>query len=121
MEVLVNQKGVTRIVFLIGNYAIKIPNFTVCHLHFLHGCYANWSERHYCKIMKNIENDKFYNLVAPSIFCSFFGLIQVQKRCIELDRHLTDDEILKFKDICNDIKKENFGYFNGILVCLDYA
>lgn len=114
-------KGCTRIVFLLGNYAIKIPNFKVHHLHFLHGCYANWSERHYCKIMKGIENDKFYNLVVPSLFCSYFGLIQIQKRCIELNRHLTDEEIEIFKDVCNDIKKENFGIYNDKLVCLDYA
>ena len=114
-------KGCTRIVLLIGNYAIKIPNFTVCHLHFLHGCYANWSERHYCKIMRGVENNELYDLVAPSLFCSFFGLLQVQKRCVELNRQLTNDEILKFKNVCSDIKMENFGIYKNNIVCMDYA
>jgi hypothetical protein len=37
----IKLNGVTRIVLLIGRYAVKIPNFTVQHHHFLHGCYAN--------------------------------------------------------------------------------
>lgn len=62
------KKGVTRIVLLIGNIAIKIPNFTYCHLHFLNGCYGNWSERNYTKIFKNLP--EFYNKVSPTLFCS---------------------------------------------------
>ncbi len=114
---LLSLKGCSRIVFFIGKYVIKIPNFLVCHLHFLQGCYGNWSERQYYKSIKNIEN----SLVAPSLFCFYFGLFQIQLRCIELDRDLTSQEVDKFKDICFDIKKENFGYLNNKLVCFDYA
>lgn len=116
--------GVTRLVILIGNYAIKIPNFTKEHRHFLYGCYANYSERNYCKVFKpiNEEMSKFYNLVAPSYFCSWFGLIQIQGRCKPINRHLTKKEINFFKDVHGgDYKKENFGYYNDKLVCLDYA
>ena len=72
-------------------------------------------------MMKNIDDNKFYNLVAPSIFCSWFGLIQIQKRCTELDRNLTDEEKRHFMSVCQDIKKENFGHYKNRLVCLDYA
>lgn len=112
------RKGITRLVFIFKHFVIKIPNFTCQHNHFLLGCYANWSERRFCKIMKKT---KFYNLVAPSLFCSWFGLFQVQRRCIELDRHLTDEEIEKFRGVCQgDLKPENFGYYQNRIVCLDY-
>ncbi len=119
---IVKLNGVTRIVFVFKTIVIKIPNFLYQHNHFLQGCYANWSERHYCKMMYRVENNKFYNLVAPSYFCSWFGLLQIQARCQELDRDLTDEEIEIFKDVCGgDIKKQNFGYYKGKLVCLDYV
>ena len=36
--------------------------------------------------------------------------------------HLTDEEIEKYKDLHNgNFKKENFGYYNNKLVCLDYS
>ena len=111
-------KGVTRLVLLIGNFAIKIPNFTCQHNHFLHGCYANWSERLYPKMFKNMpEIEK----VAPTYFCAWFGLISIQARVVELDRHLTADEKQYFEHQTTDIKKENFGYLNGRLVCIDYV
>ena len=112
-------KGVTRIVLVFDKFVVKIPNFLTQHNHFLLGCYANWSERKYCRMFKNMP--KYYDLVSPSYFCSWFGLIQIQARCEELDRDLTKQEIKKFKSVCNyDIKKENFGYYNNKLVCLDY-
>lgn len=113
------RKGVTRVVFVFKKFVIKIPNFNYCHSHFLQGCYANWSERQYCKIFKN---HKDYNLVAPSYFCSWFGLIQIQAKCKPLLRDLSNKEIDKFKFVCKgDIKKENFGWYKGKLVCLDYV
>lgn len=113
--------GITRIVFLIGKYAIKIPNLKNGHLHFLYGCFANYSERNYCKLMKNVENNKYYNLVAPSLFCSWFGLIQIQIRCIVNENELTDEELLYFENVRDgETKPNNFGFLNGRLVCLDY-
>ncbi len=117
---IINRKGVTRIVFVFSKFVIKIPNFIYQHNHFLQGCYANWSERQYCKSFRNLP--EFYDLVIPSHFCSWFGLIQIQARAIELDRHLTDEEWDKFKEVAsNDMKKENFGYYKGRVVCLDYV
>lgn len=114
------RKGCTRIVILICNIAIKIPNFTVCHRHFLYGCYANYSERNYCKMFRGMT--KFYNLVAPSLFCSWFGIIQIQQRCEPIDFDLSDEQLELLKIVHNgDEKKENFGYYKNRLVCLDYA
>jgi hypothetical protein len=118
----VNKKGITRIVFLIGKYAIKIPNYQYQHDHFLQGCYANWSERKYCKGFKNADyKENMYEWVAPSYFCSWFGLVQIQARCEVNNNNLTDKQKKFYKSLCGtDFKKENFGYLNGKLVCLDY-
>lgn len=118
----INRQGVTRIVILIGEYAIKIPNFTVCHKHFLQGCYANWSERDYYKnsINKQYENN-MVEWVAPSYFCLWFGLVQIQARCIPLLKNLNEEQREFYKPLVwGDNKKENFGWYKGKLVCLDY-
>lgn len=118
----IHLNGCTRIVFLVGRYAIKIPNFLYCHQHFLQGCYANWSERVLCKTFKNRVDPNFINLVAPSYFCSWFGLFQIQARCEPKIEDLTQDEIELYEPLCGgDYKKENFGWHKGRLVCLDYV
>ena len=114
--------GVTRIVLLVGIYAIKIPNFLYSHLHFLQGCYSNYSERRYCKMMYGVSNNQYYDKVSPSYFCSWFGLIQIQARCKPIEFDIDDDLIDYFADVSSgDNKKENFGLFNNQIVCLDYA
>lgn len=115
----VNKKGFSRTVILIGRYALKFPSFQ-SHKSFLYGCYCNWIERMFYKNW-NIYGIDLRHKYAPSIYCFAFGLLQIQKRCVELNRNLTTDEIDYFKDVTSDIKKENFGYYNNKLVCLDYA
>lgn len=114
--------GCTRIVFLVGRYAIKIPNFLYCHQHFLQGCYANWSERQFCLSFKKVEKtENFIWKVAYSYWCGWFGLFQIQARCEPLERDLTGCEIMFYNDVCGgDNKKENFGWYQGRLVCIDY-
>lgn len=115
-------KGSTRITILFWKFAFKIPRMNASHYIFLNGCKSNYGERWYCKVMKNVENNKFYNLVAPSIFCFYFGLLQVQYRCEVNTVELTDEQLLMFKDVRNgETKPCNFGYYNQRLVCLDYA
>lgn len=110
--------GCTRIVFILKTIVIKIPNFLYQHNHFLQGCYANWSERYFTKIFKN---NILIEKVAPTLFCSYFGLISIQKKVIELNRNLTTEEINHFQEITSDIKIQNFGYLNNKLVCIDYT
>lgn len=110
--------GITRIVFVFDNFVIKIPNFKCYHLHFLQGCYSNWSERNFNKTFKNTE---FIDLVVPSLFCTWFGLVQIQRKVEILDRELTDAEMKKFETVCSgDFKPPNFGFYNNNLVCIDY-
>lgn len=116
-----NKQGITRIVILYKNIAIKIPNFLYNHQHFLQGCYVNWCERTFYKNMKSISH-QFHYKVAPSYFCSWFGLIQIQARCEPMTEELTDKQKEEFEPICGlDNKKENFGWYKGKLVCLDYV
>jgi len=113
------NEGITRLVFKVGNHVIKIPNFKHSHLHFLNGCYANWSERNYCKMFKDIP--EFLHKVAPSLWCSWFGLVQIQAYCKPLDREITREELVYFKDVRKGERKStNFGYYNGKVVCFDY-
>lgn len=113
----IKTNGVTRLVFLIGRYAIKIPNFTYSHLHFLNGCYSNWSERHVTKL----KIEEFQVKTAPTLFCSWFGLLSVQIRAEPRIADLTEAEKDYFKNQTTDIKPQNFGYIKGRLVCVDYA
>lgn len=109
------SQGVTRIVFIFNRFVIKIPNFLCQHSHFLQGCYANWSERQYCK------NSLDITMISYSYFCSWFGLFQIQAKCEPKLEDLTEVEIIKYDHLhAGDYKKENFGWYKGKLVCLDY-
>ena len=114
------KSGVTRLVFKIGNYVIKIPNFTYSHINFLNGCYANYSERSWYKTSRyNLPEENIK--LAPSIFCLYFGLFQIQKYCKPLQRNLTDFELKYFESVRGgETKKENFGYYKNYIVCVDY-
>ncbi len=118
----INRQGITRIVLVFRDYVIKIPNFLYQQEHFLAGCYANYMERHYYKLFSSMKNKNVSDLLAPSIWCSWFGLVQIQAKCEKKLEDLTDGEIEKYKDWCGtDSKKENFGIYKDRLVCLDYG
>lgn len=113
------KTGESRLVICVGKYAIKIAKLSTqkqCFKKFIHGCRANKHEHHYymnrCTLFKH---------VAPSIFCSMFGLIQIQTRCKQNYINLTNSQKELFATLCgNDNKPTNFGWLNGNLVCLDY-
>jgi len=116
------KSGSTRIVLCFDNFVIKIPNFNYSHNNFLQRCCANWREYKYYNYFKNhsVEGN-LVKYVSPSYFCSWFGLIQIQAKCEELKRDLTEEEKELYKPLCwGDNKKENFGWYNNKLVCLDY-
>lgn len=114
------QTGITRTVLLIGKYAIKFPNGRYQHDHFLKGCYCNWKERYYTKIAKGYTGDGFFSKIAPTIFCTWFGLVAIQIRVKPLENDLTDMQLEDMKDF-RECKKENYGMLNGKLVCVDYG
>jgi hypothetical protein len=115
------QNGTTRLVFVFRRFVIKIPNFTCQHDHFLNGCSANWRERKYWKQWRHTE--EMGTRLCPTIFCSWFGLIQIQRKAAILpnDYHLSENELLPFGDFASDNKPQNFGYYKGNLVMVDYA
>lgn len=116
------EKGVTRIVFVFNRFVLKIPNFEKCHMHFLNGCYANWSERYFCKVWRDCKEPDLYKLVAPTYFCSWFGLIQIQARVEILGRQLTKKEEKIYNVVSGgDLKRVNFGWYKDRLVCCDYV
>ena len=112
------RKGTNRIVFCIGKYAIKIPNFSYSQDLFLRGCYSNLRERKLYKQFKTFD----YNL-CPSYFCSWLGFMQIQLRC---QSPVTPEivDILKRKTrnkFINDIKADNIGIYKNEIFFVDYA
>lgn len=116
------KSGITRKVLLIFKLAVKIPNISNGHSNFLQGCYANYSERKFCKDFKHADyEENLYKYACPSYLCAWFGLIQIQARCEPNLSDLNEDQIKTYSSLCGtDNKKENFGWYKGRLVCLDY-
>jgi hypothetical protein len=121
LDIKISQQGCFRNVLLIGNYAIKVPTI-LNQQNFIYGCYSNIRERNYCKNVN--KNGGFLDIVVPSLFCSIFGLIQIQYRCKEMSSEdfalLTQKQLDIFSVWGNDIKAANLGYYNGRLVIFDY-
>ncbi len=119
----INRNGCTRIVILIGNYAIKIANWTRWEL-FLHGLLANMNEQRFRCLYKN-ESEK---AMAPVLFVIPGGLLSIQRR-VRPVRHrglfwLSLEEITHKTNLgrefwYNDPKPENFGYIGSQLVKID--
>lgn len=115
------KTGVTRIVILCGKYVIKIPNCSNCHLHFLHGCYANWSERFQTK--QHVGISDYGDTIVPSIFCSWFGLIQIMERAASVEEnyyYYCNADLLK-KQGHSDIKPTNVGWHKEKIKMVDYG
>ncbi len=71
-----------------------------------------------CKYWKGTST---LDTVARSLWCSWFGLVQIQQRVNSCPRDLTLEERDYFDELCNgDIKKENFGMIGLNVVCVDY-
>lgn len=106
------HKGITRRVFFLGKYAVKVPHGA--QRHFLSGCLANLLERKYTK-------EKLFDGINPSLYCAWMGLFSVQRKAFPLERHLTKKEKERFMYLTSDLKKENFGLIDDKLVCIDYG
>lgn len=118
--------GSSRIVILIFNIAIKIPNFLTEYRHFLYGFAANKNERLRYNLSKK-NNTLLNSVLLESIFCSWGGLFHIQKRGIIIthsffiDKIYNSNNIELFKEACyGDLKYSNFGIYKGKIVCLDY-
>ena len=120
------KRGVTRLVILIGNFVIKIPRLDNGQEMFLLGCLSNWRERSFCKMFSRMP--EFYNLVVPTIFCSWFGLFQIQLRCSNKKFSKSVEELEDYmrvyqegKRLGFDAKRVNLGWYKGRWVWLDYG
>lgn len=118
--------GVTRLVIPIWKFVIKIPRIDNGQEMFLLGCLSNYRERSYCKMF--LKMPEFYNLVIPTIFCSWFGLFQIQLRCDCKKSSETVAELENYMKVYSegkhlgfDVKRSNLGWYKGRWVWLDYG
>ncbi len=113
--------GCTRMVFLFGDYAIKIPIVRSTWEMFLLGLLGNMQE----KLFSEIYNDA----VSPVIFSIPGGWLNIMKRV----RTLSSDDFLCFdyhywcnykfpyKIVIVENKQDSFGWLNGEIVACDYG
>ena len=114
--------GITRNVFLIGKYAIKTPAMFRGYggwKYFLKGMVANLDENTWYKLSSKTEK----TLLCPIIGCYLCGFILIMKRGEPLSEEDYKPQLFEilFKDYPLDIKIDNFGLLNGIVVLIDYA
>lgn len=134
----VNQRGITRIVFVFKNFVVKIPRFTYSWEHFLKGLIANMHEGKTWKYCKYSKQDR--KLLCPVIWHSWGGWILIMKRA-DVKRHMeevyalpplpegTDSEkelqarYKKWIDegFGGDDKCDSYGYIGNNLVKIDYG
>ena len=118
------RKGVTRIVILIGDVAIKIPNVRSWKQYLL-GLLANIQEREFAKLN--------HELLAKVKFSDLLGFVLVMERTEDItDIDEEDFRTLmreRYKDnemsvfILSDLKRANFGYIKNTknIVKIDYG
>jgi len=115
------KKGYSRIVLLIGNYAIKIakPKY---------GRRCNIGELHYSQLFPNSElfNKHLYTMICPVLFSFFNCWVIVMPRCkeytggYETDAFNTLSDNIRRHRIPAELLMQNIGWWNNKLVCFDY-
>ena len=122
-------KGTTRWVFLIGNYAIKIPSLSSWK-QFLNGLFANMQEREFSKMDKSSWH---YSLIADVHYCDPLGFLLIMERAdyalsdwiiCTWERHIVENlfKECEKRGIPVDKKLSNVGKFAGHeLKLIDYG
>lgn len=109
--------GVTRHVFLIGNYAVKIPRLNYGYRLFLLGLLANHQE-HQFSSMKG-------ELICPVIFYLPFGFLSIMPRCrLITEKEYSQLDLTLYDNIpCEKSigKYDSYGWLNNKIVALDYG
>jgi hypothetical protein len=115
----INKNGITRTVFLIGDYAVKIPCLRYGWRILLCGLLANLQEIEWSKTE--------WPELCPVLFSVRGGWLIVMRRA----RVMTDAEFVKFDSrewaekpdyrVPVEHKADSFGYLNGRIVALDYG
>ena len=111
--------GLTRMVFIVGPYAIKIPSFYGGGgwWYFLKGLLANMQEYEWSTLYNNEKK------LCPVLWACPGGWLSIMQR---VDRVCNDDDEIKMSFMSNypyfkDFKSENFGILDGRLVAIDYG
>ena len=121
----VDRKGTSRIVFLLGQYAIKFPTVSSWTL-FLQGLIGNCKERTWGEFGKVAKEP----LLPPIVWVCPGGWVSIQRRVrpvrhrglfyIELYHAMSKSKI--HRDFwLYDVKPENFGWYQGKLVKIDIS
>lgn len=117
--------GCTRIVFLIGGYAIKFPQIKYEWKHFLLGLLANMQEIGFSKM-----DDK---RMCPVLFYIPGGWMVVMPRCKNLSREefmkldtrifypLNENSPNEYFNVPVENKEDSFGWYKGKIVAIDYG
>lgn len=105
------KKGSTRIVILIFNIAIKIPNFFSWRL-FLQGLLANMQEKTF---------NEYSSLLCPVIFYIPGGFFIVMPKCFSLKEKDRKYMFKKAKNLDIEQKLCSFGWLNKKVVAVDYG
>lgn len=111
----INQQGITRVVVLIGRYAIKFPRVTRGWSMLIQGIFSNLSEAN-CWRNNCFDGNDGHPGLCPVKF-SFMGFILIMPR-VEI---LSDEsELPQAEDLGEDRKAINYGRYMGRVVCVDY-
>lgn len=122
--------GITRLVWLVGPYAIKLPNPFNGWGNFIGGIQANICERNnwgaaVCGMEPDDPRLAIRELLCPLSWTSWGCWVVVMRRCT---RTLTRDEWdaldlapWEAQDLDGDDKAFNYGWLDGRIVKLDYG
>ncbi len=114
----INTNGVTRIVLLIGNVAVKIPNIRQWRL-FLRGLLGNMQER--------LFGTSWMQGFCPIVCSDPFGFVVVMRRAIPLsDKEWAEFDYEKFVNRADykipvENKQDSFGWVGSQIVAIDYG
>jgi hypothetical protein len=117
------SSGVTRTVYLVGKYAIKVPSGRGHCLGgargvlagIAYGLLANQSECEW------YDYQGWHGGVAPVLHSWLGGFVNVYPRCQPLPSHITEDQLPELDPDPGDCKLDNFGLLDGRIVRLDYS
>ncbi len=110
----INHQGITRVVLITGNYAIKFPRITKGWSMLIQGIYCNLSEAN-CWNM-NCFDGQTHPMLCPVKF-SFMGFILVMPYVSICQNK---DELPEEIDPGEDRHHRNYGWYMGRVVCVDY-
>lgn len=106
----VSTDGITRIVVLVGRWAIKLPRWNYGWGKFVEGVTNNRSEWAYWRKTKSNE-------VCPTLF-SFWGLFNIMPR-VRICESKEEIECIPLDDWL-DRKPDNLGHYKEKIVWVDY-